>query len=284
MPPDRPSAIHPLQFEYLRQFLRDRTGMALNADKQYFVELRLSMVAESHGFATIGRLLESLRTEEAWGVLHTAVAEGMAVTETSFFRDHHPFEELKHTLLPRLIERRAATRTLTIWCASVASGQEPYSLAMMIREHFPELASWKVRLIATDFSQAMLARCRDGYYSQIEVNRGLPVPYLVKYFTQEGRSWRIREDLRGMLDLRELNLIQPWPILPAMDLILMRNVLIYFSPETCRRVLRRTGEVLREDGYLLLGGSESSLPPDAPFEPALHGRTLVQHPRIARVA
>jgi chemotaxis protein methyltransferase CheR len=283
VPPDRQGTILPLQFEGVRQFLHDRTGIALMPDKQYFVELRLAMVAEAHGFATTARLLESLRSEAPWGALHAAVAEGMAVTETSFFRDHHPFEELRNTLLPRLIARRAATRTLTIWCASVASGQEPYSLAMLIREHFPELASWRVRLIATDFSKAMLARCRSGIYSQIEVNRGLPVPYLVKYFTQEGRSWRIREDLRAMLELRELNLVQPWPILPAADLVLMRNVLIYFDAETCRRILLKTGEVLREDGYLLLGGSESSLPPDAPFEPCLHGRTLVQHPRV-RVA
>jgi len=272
------------QFDYVRQFVGARIGMVLKDDKEYFVKLRMSMVAAEYGFPSLARLVESLQTEEAWGVLHTATAERMAVTETSFFRDLHPFEEIRLNILPRLMERRAHTRSLNIWCASVASGQEPYSLAMLIREHFPELANWRVRIIATDFSKAMLARCRAGLYSQIEVNRGLPIAYLLKYFTREGASWRIRDDLRTMLELKELNLIQTWPTLPTMDLVLMRNVLLYFTPEVSREVLRRASEVIREDGCLLLGSSECAQPTDTAFEARQVGRTLVHYPRARRAA
>ena len=284
MSPERPGSIQRMQFEYVRQFISERTGMVLEPDKEYYVELRLSMVAAELGFDSMSQLFESLMTEEAWGVLHTAVAEKMVITETSFFRDHHPFEELKTTILPELMARRAEHRSLTIWCASVASGQEPYSLAMLIREHFPELTRWRLRMIVTDFSSAMLARCRSGLYSQIEVNRGLPVHYLVKYFTPEGSSWQIREQLRAMLEVRDLNLVKPWPALPPCDLVLLRNVLIYFTPETCRTILQGVGEVLREDGVLLLGSSECVSPMDLSFETRTSGRTLVHHPRRSRAA
>ena len=283
MSPER-SSIQRLQFEDVRQFISERTGMVLQADKEYYVELRLSMVAAELGFGSTGQLFESLMTAEPWGPLHTAVAERMVITETSFFRDHHPFEELKNSILPGLIARRAATRSLTIWCASVASGQEPYSLAMLIREHFPELTRWRLRMIVTDFSSAMLARCRAGLYSQIEVNRGLPVHYLVKYFVPAGSSWQIREQLQAMLEVRELNLVKPWPALPPCDLVLMRNVLIYFTPETCRGILQGVGEVLREDGTLLLGSSECVPATDPSFEARTVGRTLVHLPRLARAA
>lgn len=284
MSPDRPSSIQRLQFEYVRQFISERTGMVLQVDKEYYVELRLSMVAAELGFASTGQLFESLMTEEPWGPLHAAVAEKMVITETSFFRDHHPFEELRNSILPALIERRSATRSLTIWCASVASGQEPYSLAMLIREHFPELTRWRLRMIVTDFSHAMLARCRAGRYTQLEVNRGLPVHYLVKYFVPEDGAWRIREQLRAMLEVRELNLVKPWPPLPPCDLVLMRNVLIYFAPETCRGILREVGDVLREDGSLLLGSSECVPAADPSFETRTVGRTLVHVPRLRRAA
>lgn len=284
MSPERSGSIQRLRFEYVRQFISERTGMVLESDKEYYVELRLAMVAAELGFSSTAQLYESLMTEEPWGVLHTAVAEKMVITETSFFRDHHPFEQLKTTVIPELIARRAEHRSLTIWCAAVASGQEPYSLAMLIREHFPELTRWRLRMIVTDFSTAMLARCRGGLYSQIEVNRGLPVHYLVKYFTPEGSSWLIREPLRAMLEVRELNLVQPWPALPPCDLVLMRNVLIYFTPETCRTILQAVAEVLREDGVLLLGSSECVPPADPSFEPRTVGRTLVHYPRRLRAA
>ena len=277
MSPERGS-IQRLQFEYGRQFISERTGMVLQSDKEYYVELRLSMVAAELGFGSTGQLFESLMTEEPWGPLHTAVAEKMVITETSFFRDHHPFEELKSSILPGLLARRAATRSLTIWCAAVASGQEPYSLAMLIREHFPELTRWRLRMIVTDFSSAMLARCRAGLYSPLEVNRGLPVHYLVKYFTPEDAAWRIREELRAMLEVRELNLVKPWPTLPPCDLVLMRNVLIYFDLETRSKVLDRVHGVLAPDGALLMGAAETTLGLSTSWRREIHGSTTINHP------
>src|SRR5262249_15624600 len=164
-----------------------------------------------------------------------------------------------------LIRRRAGERALTIWCAASSTGQEPYSLAMLLREHFPELRTWNVFLLATDLSREVLARARDGKYNQIEVNRGLPAPLLVKYFQQHGRQWQLKEEIRKLVDFRELNLSQPWPVLPRMDLVLNRNVMIYFDVATKKSILGRIARLLRPDGYLLLGGSETTFNIDDSF-------------------
>src|SRR5262245_56207356 len=174
------------QYECLRDMVRERTGIVLEPGREYYIDLRLAALATELGFESVARLIDGLRTEERWGILHRSVAQSLAVTETSFFRDLHPFEALKNEILPRLIKARRATRTLNVWCASVASGQEPYSLAMLIKEHFPELSGWHLTIIASDFSDPMLRRCKEGLYSQIEVNRGLPATYLLRYFVKEG--------------------------------------------------------------------------------------------------
>ncbi|MFM8270962.1 MAG: CheR family methyltransferase [Gemmata sp.] len=183
----------------------------------------------------------------------------MVTTETSFFRDAHPFEALRKSVLPELLKARQAEKRLSLWCAASSSGQEPYTVALILREYFPELADWKVTFQATDISQDMLARCRDGSYSQIEVNRGLPAALLVKYFRQEGARWRARDDLRAMIEFTRLNLAAPWPVMPTFDLILMRNVMIYFDVDTKKSILRRLARQLRPDGYLVLGGAETTL-------------------------
>jgi chemotaxis protein methyltransferase CheR len=179
-------------------------------------------------------------------------------TEPLFFRDHHPFEALRQTVIPDLISRRQAERRLSIWCAASASGQEPYSLAILFREHFPELAGWKISLLASDVSREMLARAREGRYNQIEVNRGLPAALLVKYFEQHGTQWHIKPAIRSMVEFREINLAQAWPTLARMDLVLIRNVMIYFEVETKKTILGRLAGLLRPDGYLLLGGAETT--------------------------
>ena len=277
-------AIAPGPYDYLRQLMRERTGIVLEPGKEYFVEVRLAALADEHGFGTVQRLLDGLQIEEPWGILHRTVAESLAVTETSFFRDLHPFEEMRDTILPRIIEARRATRAIHIWCTSVATGQEPYSVAMLLQEHFPELADWRMRLIASDFSHAMLRRAREGLYTQIEVNRGLPAPYLLRYFAKEGLDWRIRADLRNRVEFRQVNLVEPWPVLPPLDLVLMRNVLIYFSADTRHRVLRNLAEVMNPDGVLFLGSTETTMPADAAFEPVAFRDTVVHRPRPARAA
>jgi chemotaxis protein methyltransferase CheR len=169
-------------------------------------------------------------------------------------------------VLPDLIARRSAVRELNIWCAASSSGQEPYSLAMLIRESFPKLASWKVRILATDLSTDILARAREGRYSQLEVNRGLPATLLVKYFQKRGCDWYLKDDIRNMVDYQIVNLSDRWPYLPLMDIVMIRNVLIYFAVETKKEILAKVRRVLKPDGYLFLGAAETTFSIDNSFE------------------
>jgi len=196
----------------------------------------------------------------------------MVTTETSFFRDHHPFEALKRSILPELIERRAGERRLIIWCAAASTGQEPYSIALLLREHFPQLYGWNVEILATDLSAEVLERAKAGRYNQIEANRGLSAPLLVRYFRQHGTSWELCEDVRRQVTFREMNLAKPWPPMPPMDLILMRNVMIYFDVDTKREILARAARTLRTDGYLLLGGAETTYNLSSAFERVEQGK------------
>lgn len=267
----------------LRTLLHQRTGIRLEEGKEYFVEMRLCSLATDEGFASPADVLEVLRTEENWGVLHRRVAEALAIAETSWFRDVHPFDELRRSVLPQMLQKRAATRELRIWSAACASGQEPYSVAMLLREYFPQLISWHVQLLATDFSTTVLRRAREAVYSQIEVNRGLPAPMLVKWFRKDGLDWRLRDDARNAVEFRELNLTAPWPTVPTQDVVLMRNVLLYFDTAARRTVLRNVHRTLAPDGLLFLGGSETTLSIDDTFEPVTFGRTVAYRPRPGAV-
>ena len=197
--------------------------------------------------------------------LTTEVVEAMVTTETSFFRDMHPFETLRTVVLPQLIEARRARRQLDIWFAASSSGQEPYSVALILKEWFPELSSWRVNLSATDISHEMLERSRAGRYLQVEVNRGLPTRLLLKWFRQEGAFWQLDDRIRNMVTFTPLNLARPWPAMPAWDLVFLRNVMIYFDNEVKKAILARIGRVLGKDGYLLLGGAETTLGLDDSF-------------------
>jgi chemotaxis protein methyltransferase CheR len=245
------------EFDYIRKLLLDRSSVVLEADKRYLVETRLAPILRQMKIGTISDLVRQIRAEPDNG-LPTRVVEALVTTETSFFRDIHPFESLRKVVLPELIAKRAADRRLRIWCAASSSGQEPYSLALLLKEHFPELANWQIDLRATDVSQEMLSRARAGKFSQIEVNRGLSAALLVKYFRQEGVTWELDEGVRRMVDFSQLNLAQPWPYIPAMDIILIRNVMIYFDVATKKAILERAARVLKPDGYLVLGGAETT--------------------------
>ncbi len=260
-------------FDFVRKLVRERSGIVLDESKGYLVESRLAPVCRTLGYKSIGELVAAVRGR-AFSREHKAIVEAMTTNETSFFRDLHPFETLQRHILPDLIERRSSVRKLNIWCAACSSGQEPYSLAMLIREQFPRLASWKVNILATDISTETLERARAGLYSQVEINRGLPAPLLVKYFEQDGLAWRLKQDLRSMVEFRELNLTAALPPMPAMDLVLIRNVLIYFDLETKKGVLAKIGRVLDKDGYLLLGGAETTINVDVSFARRAFGKTV----------
>jgi chemotaxis protein methyltransferase CheR len=276
------ASLHPDGYAYLQRLLADTTGIVLDAGKEYLVEARLHALMRSEGFSSVSSLLDALRSEEVPGSLHRRTVEAMLNGETSFFRDHYPFEALHTTILPDLMLRRAATRVLNIWCAATASGQEAYSVAMLLLEHGPSLRDWTVGILATDLSEAMLQRARAGAYRQIEVNRGLPAPYLVKYFERVGDEWRVKDRVRQMVRFSQMNLIEPWPSLPVFDLILMRNVLLYFSSDTRRTILQGVRQALRPDGTIIVGGGETSLALDRAFEPVRIGKAVCYRIRGAR--
>ena len=246
-----------VDFHAIRTLLLERSAIALDDGKQYLVESRLTPLVRRLKLNSIGELIAQLRVPSGNG-LERQIVEAMVTTETSFFRDHRPFEDLRQTILPCLIDKRRSERTLNIWCAASSTGQEPYSVAILLREHFPELAGWKVGLLASDLSREALARSRLGRFKQIEVNRGLPAALLVKYFVQDRTEWELRSDVRDQVEFLEFNLAGPWPKLPPMDLVLLRNVMIYFNSETKKNILARLARVLRPDGYLLLGGAETT--------------------------
>lgn len=268
------SAISAETYAYVRELVYRRAAIVLEAGKEYLVEARLGPVARQAGLPSIDDLVRKLRGDEK-GPLVTQVVEAMTTNETSFFRDVHPFESLKAKILPDLVAARSATRSLKIWCAAASTGQEPYSIAMTIKEHFPQLDSWNVSIVATDINATVLGRARAGIFRPLEVNRGLPAPMLVKYFEREGADWRIKPSIRQMVSFQELNLLETqWPIFGGQDLVFIRNVLIYFDVPTKRQILGRIRKVLRPDGFLFLGGAETTVNIDDEYQSMRVGQSL----------
>jgi chemotaxis protein methyltransferase CheR len=257
--------LSPAELDYVRGLVKERSANVLEGDKAYLAEARLLPVAQREGFRSVSELVAHLSGPASDGLRQRA-AEAMTINETSFFRDARPFEALRTAVLPELLRRRAAERRLAVWSAACASGQEPYSVALLLREHFPELAAWDVRLLATDICAAVLERARQGLYTQAEVNRGLPAALLVRYFRREGLDWQLDDAVRRTVELRRLNLVEPWPPLPAFDVVSLRNVLLYFDVPTRKQVLAAVRRALRPDGYLFLGGAETTLRLDDAFE------------------
>ncbi|HKX27439.1 MAG TPA: protein-glutamate O-methyltransferase CheR [Blastocatellia bacterium] len=251
-------AVNRADFDYLSQLVRDRSAIVIEPGKEYLIESRLTSLARREGFDSLGSLVASLRAN-SFNVTHRKVVEAMTTNETTFFRDLHPFEALKRKIVPELTEKLGAGQRLNIWSAASSSGQEAYSIAMLLHEHFPAVARSQARILATDISQAMLERTREGRYSQLEVNRGLPAPLLMKYFERHGLEWRIREDLRRMVEVREFNLAGDWSQLPPMDIVFLRNVLIYFDQEMKKSILGKLRRILKPGGYLFLGSAETLL-------------------------
>jgi chemotaxis protein methyltransferase CheR len=261
----REHAMTDQDFDYIRKLLQDRTAIVLESGKQYLVESRLAPIARQLNLSSISELVTTMRGQPDRG-LQTQIVEAMVTTETSFFRDHAPFETLRKSVLPELIRKRRADRSLSIWSAACASGQEPYSIALLLREYFPEVASWQMTLIASDVSREVLTRASQARFNQIEINRGIPAAMLVKYFEQHGTCWHLRRDVVDMVKFQEVNLATAWPALPRFDLVLLRNVMIYFDVETKKSILGRVGRLLRPDGYLLLGGAETTINLDDSYQ------------------
>ncbi|MBL9079070.1 MAG: protein-glutamate O-methyltransferase CheR [Planctomycetes bacterium] len=244
-------------FEFLRRVVLDDAGLVLDPEKTYLIDRHLVPLLRRSGHASIPALLDDLRRNPR-GPLRLQVVEAMTTNETSFFRDAMVFESLRSAVIPELLRTRRASRELNLWCAACSSGQEPYSVLILLREHFPELASWRIRYVVSDLSQEMLQRTRDGIYSRLEVARGLPPALLAKYFDAHGeQSFQVKPELRRALDVRCINLVADWPQLPTMDVVMIRNVMIYFEVPTKRRILQRIKSLMARDGFLFLGTAET---------------------------
>jgi chemotaxis protein methyltransferase CheR len=252
------------EFSYLCELVKTSTAISLDSQREYLMEARLATIAQREGFASVSELLNRVRaggsTQLQWKVV-----EAMTTNETSFFRDIKPFEALRQVVVPTLMKARQSERKLSIWCAACSSGQEPYTIAMMLREHFTELQNWKVTILATDIATDMLDKSKSGRYTQLEVNRGLPANYLIKYFKKDGVDWQLDESVRKMVDIRRMNLSVAWPLMPPIDLVMLRNVMIYFPVETKKQILKNMRSVLRPDGYLFLGTAETTINLDVNF-------------------
>lgn len=268
----------PLDYEYIRRILKERSGLVLAADKQYLIESRLMPVARKAGCDSISGLAQRLRASKAEALL-VQVTEAMTISESYFFRDKIPFDRFRDTVMPALLDARAAARRIRIWCAAASTGQEPYSLAMILRGMSEKLTGWRIDIVATDISNAVLERARTGIYSQFEVQRGLPIQMLMQHFEQVGEQWRIAENIRRMVQFRQHNLLDNFSRLGTFDAIFCRNVLIYFDHPTKLDVLGRLARQLAPDGFMAMGGAETIVGLSDQFKPLQDKRGLyVQAP------
>lgn len=260
-------------FAYVSDLVRADSAIVLEPGKEYLVESRLLPLARAVGAPTLEGLLTQMRNQPN-GQLRAKVVDALTTNETSWFRDVHPWNTLSQHVLPEMIAARATARRLSVWCGAASSGQEPFTIAMALQEAFQGHPGYTAQILATDLSEEMLTRARAARYSQLEVNRGLPAPMLVKHFTRSGTEWQVNDELRRMVEFRTLNLATPFPPMGAYDIVFLRNVLIYFDTTTKREVLERVRKVMRPDGYLFLGGAESTLNIHDGFERAPFGRSI----------
>ncbi len=262
---------------YLRDAIAQRSGNVISESQSYLLEARLAPVAKTAGLKDVHALVAELKKNPR-NQLHEQVTEAMTINETSFFRDMQPFDAMKDHVLPDLVEKRKATKSLSVWSAASSSGQETYSIAMLIRTNFPDLAEWKVRILATDYSDEMVTRTHEGTYSQFEANRGLPAVMLVKNFDRQGLNWQAKPELRKMINAKKMNLTENWNSIVKHDIVFLRNVLIYFDLTTKEQILRNVHQSMRPDGYLFLGGGETMLRMQVPFERITIGKTVCFRP------
>jgi len=268
-----PAEMTASEFSAIADMLDSEAAIQINEGQEYLVESRLKPVLRQFELSSISELVAGLKKNRA---LTDATIDAMTTNETLFFRDRHPFDTIRDVLLPDLVAKNGA-QPVTIWCAACSSGQEPYSLGMILLDEFPTLVSSnRVRIVATDLSPTMIERCKEGRYSQFEVNRGLPAPLLIKHFDQVGRDWVAKPKLRGLVDFREHNLLGSWSDIPRCDIVLMRNVLIYFTMEVKATLLSNIRrDALKPGGALFLGSSETTINVDDAFEREQRDRSVL---------
>ena len=265
----------PSEYEYLQKLLKERSGLILSADKQYLVESRLIPLARRSNLGGISELVAKMRAGAE--PLVVSVVEAMTTNETFFFRDKVPFDHFRETIMPAMLDARKNRRAIRIWCAASSTGQEPYSLAMILKEMGAPLSGWRTEIVATDLSQEVLDKSKSGIFSQFEVQRGLPIQMLVKHFTQVNETWQLSPEIRAMVQFKQLNLLHDFSHLGTFDIIFCRNVLIYFDQDTKVNVFNRLAKVIEPDGFLVLGAAETVVGLSAGFNPYPERRGLY-HP------
>jgi chemotaxis protein methyltransferase CheR len=267
--------VTPFDYDYLRKLLKERSGLMLSADKQYLVESRLLPVARRIGVSGLPELIQRIK-DPAHEALVVEVVEAMTTNESLFFRDKIPFEHFRNVIMPALLAARAHQRRIRIWCAAASTGQEPYSLAMCLKEMGSQLTGWRIDILATDLSLEVLEKATVGTYSQFEVQRGLPIQMLVKYFTQVGEMWQIAPEIRAMIQYRPFNLLNDYSPLGHFDAVFCRNVLIYFDQPAKIDVLNRMARIIEPDGYLVMGAAETVVGLTNSFRPIVEHRSLYE--------
>jgi len=267
--------VKPDDFAFFTKYIYDQTGLVLGPDKMYLIESRLAPLARKYNHANIDLLVGQLRASKAPD-LHRDIVDAMMTNESFFFRDGKPFEQFRQLVLPGLLQSRAAKKSFRIWCAAASTGQEPYTLAMILKEEAAKLAGWRVDIVGTDISHDALDRARAGIYTQFEVQRGLPIQLLVKYFKQDGDKWQIAPEIRNAVQYRNFNLLSDFASLGSYDVIFCRNVLIYFDQKTKGTILDRMAKLLPSDGLLYLGGAETVLGVTERFQPMVGQRGIYQ--------
>jgi chemotaxis protein methyltransferase CheR len=265
----------PAEYDYLRVFLKQRSGLVLSNEKQYLIESRLMPVARKFGLASISNLVDKLKLDQN-GQLANAIVEAMTTNESFFFRDKLPFDHFSQTMMPHMLSARARDRRLRIWSAAASTGQEPYTLGMCLKDMDARLGGWRVEMIGTDLSTEVLEKAKAGVYSQFEVQRGLPINYLLKHFTQIGDMWQISAEIRSMVQYRKLNLLENFSLLGQFDIVFCRNVLIYFDNEAKIDILNRIRKTMPDDGFLVLGAAETVVGLTDAFKPVADRRGLYQ--------
>jgi chemotaxis protein methyltransferase CheR len=263
-------------FDYVRELVLRESAIVLAPGKEYLVEARLLPMARKEGLADVASLVDSIRSRPD-PERTRRVVEALTTNETSWFRDGDPFTALTSTVLPSLVAARGPNERLQIWSAACSSGQEPYTIAMLLEDALPNAAG-RVSITATDLSREMVERTRAGRFSQLEVNRGLPAPMLVRHFTRAGAEWEVAPGLRRMVTVSECNLAAPLPRMGPFDVVYLRNVLIYFDLSTKQSILRRVRELMRPDGWLFLGAAETTLGVDDSWERVVIGRSSAYRP------
>jgi chemotaxis protein methyltransferase CheR len=260
-------------YDFLRKLLKDRSGLVLSSDKQYLLESRLMPIVRRLDLGTLGGLVAKLRGPGA-ETLIVQVVEAMTTNESFFYRDKVPFDNFTQAIMPALLATRANQRRIRIWCAAASTGQEPYSLAMCLKELASKLVGWRVEIVATDLSLDVLEKATAGVYSQFEVQRGLPVQLLIKHFAQKGETWQLSPEIRAMVQFRPFNLLNDFAGLGGFDVVFCRNVLIYFDQPTKIDILHRIARLMPADGFLVLGAAETVVGLTEAFKPLTDRRGL----------